>query len=494
MVLCLLLFSCAKDKGNYDLKTINEIEIDSLNGGKEIEILTNEVLKLSPGVKQQNVKDGTYTYRWFMYGDNYTAGIELSDKKDLEVKITQPIGGYTLRYVVTDKATGISAAQQIHLTITSKYASGLLVLDEKTGAGDISHISLTGEIYRNLYSTANNGNHITTPNSKLVGFYYEQGEDIQKPISVFIAPPGKNTVEIDPESYKEIGPFARLMVSPPSGAVQLSDIAGMASGNPIFAIVNGKLQFGGGDDSAPSFQGALLGDYELAPYIISTTTGGREIINAQTYLITYDQKNGRFLWFSGFNVGLFNTYSTDMTNPGAFNPNVIKKQCVFACYSNQYAYYNWLMKDESGKMYFYQMFPVATQKAAAAYSEIPFSPEMSQATLFAGSTKLPQIYYVAGNRIFLYDYKANTSRLIYTFSGGEQITDMQFAVSRVPDYDTEYRVIRTLDKIYIATYNGTEGKVNEFDVSATGAFTGGAPVKTYSGFGKITSMFYKEKR
>ncbi|MDR6784319.1 hypothetical protein ABIE26_002292 [Pedobacter africanus] len=490
-VLCLILLSCSKDKGNYELKPINELTIDSLNGGKEIEILSNEVLKLSPGIKQGNVKEGAYKYRWFMYGDNYTPAVELSDKKDLDVKITAPTGGYTLRYVVTDAATGISAFQQIHMTITSKYASGLLVLDEQAAGGDITHITLNGTIYKNLYSNANNGSHISTPASKLVGFYYERGEDIQKPISIFISSPGKNTVEIDPESYKEIGPFSRLLVTPPASPVQLSDIAGMASGDPIFAIVNGKLQFGTGGDVAPSFQGALLGDYELAPYIISTTSGGREYIPAQTYLITYDQKNGRFLWFAGFNVGLFNTYSTDMTSPGAFDPNKVKKQCVFACYSNQYAYYNWLMKDEAGKMYFYQLFPIATQKAAAAYTEINSSPEMSQATIFAGSTKLPHIYYVAGNRILLYDYKANTSRLVYTFGANEQVTDMQFAVSRVPEYETEYRVIRTLDKIYIATYNGAEGKVNEFDVSATGALS---PAKTYAGFGKITNMFYKEKR
>nr|WP_121269298.1 PKD-like family lipoprotein [Pedobacter schmidteae] len=490
---CLILFGCSKDKGNYDLKPINELTVDSLNGGQEIEILSNETLKLSPAIKQENVSAGTYKYRWFMYGDNYTPAIELSDKKDLNVQITAPIGGYTLRYVVTDVTTGISAFQEIHMTITSKYASGLVVLDEKVNGGDVSHIALNGTIYKNLYSEANNGNHITTPASKLVGFYYDRGEDIQKPIWIFISSPGKPTIEIDPESYKEVGPFSRMLITPPAEPAQLSDIASMVNGDPIFSIVNGKLQFGTGGDSSPSFQGALLGDYELAPYIISTTAGGGNI-QARTYLITYDQKNGRFLSFSGFNVGLFNTYSTDMTNPGAFDPNKVKKQCVFACYSNQYSYYNWLMKDQTGKMYFYQMYPVATQKAAAAYSEITATPEMSQATIFAGSTKLPHIYYVADNRVFLYDYKANNARLIYTFGAGEQITDMKFAVSRVPEYQTGYQCIRTLDKIYIATYNGTEGKVNEFDVSATGAFTDNAPVKTYSGFGKITSMFYKEKR
>jgi len=491
-VACLILFGCTKDKGNYDLKPIHEIVIDPLNDGKEIEILSGDILKLSPGVKQENVTNGTYKYRWYMFGDNYTAAIELSDKKDLDVKITAPIGGYTLMYVVTDAATGITSTQQRHITITSKYSSGLLILDEKASGGDISHISLNGDIYKNLYSAANGGNHITTPSSKFVGFFYRRGLDIQKPISIFISSPGKNTVEIDPENYKEIGPFSNLLAAPPQAPVQLSDITGMSSGDPVYAIVNGKLQFSTGGTSSPLFQGALLGDYELAPYIITTTSWGRENIPSQTYLITYDQKNGRFLWFAGFNVGLFNSYSTDMTNPGAFDPNNIKKQCVYSCYSNQYAYYNWLMKDASGKMYFYQMFPISTQKAASVYLEITSAPEMNQATIFAGSTKLPQIYYVADNRIYLYDYKANSSRLIYTFGTGEKITDMQFAVGRVPAYETEYRVLRTLDKIYIATYNGTEGKVQEFDVSATGDL--GSPVKTYTGFGKITSMFYKEKR
>ncbi|WP_316792191.1 PKD-like family lipoprotein [Pedobacter frigoris] len=491
-VICLTLSSCTKDKGNYDLKPINEIIVDPLNDGKEIEILSGDVLKLTPAVKQENVTNGTFKYRWYMYGDNYTPAIELSDKKDLDIKITAPIGGYTLMYVVTDAATGITSTQQRHMTITSKYSSGLLVLDEKAAGGDISHISLNGEIFKNLYSEANGGSHITTPASKLVGFFYKRGLDIQKPVSIFISSPGKSTVELDPETYKEIGPFSNLLATPPQGAVQLSDITGMSSGDPVYAIVNGKLQFSTGGTSTPLFQGALLGDYELAPYIITTTNGGRQNIPSQTYLITYDQKNGRFLWFAGFNVGSFNTYSTDMTNQGAFDPNNIKKQCVYGYYSNQYAYYNWMMKDAAGKMYFYQMFPISTQKAATLYQEIKSAPEMNQATIFAGSTKLPQIYYVADNRVYLYDYTADVSRLVYTFAAGEQITDVKFAVGRVPAYETEYRVQRTLDKIYIATYNGTEGKIKEFDVAPTGDL--GSPVKTYGGFGKITSMFYKEKR
>jgi hypothetical protein len=489
----LLTAGCMKDKGNYDLKPINEIEVDALSTATNIDVLQEDTLRISPAVKQDNVGNGTYTYRWYMFSDAFGPIIELSDKKELKIAVKAPLGGYTLMYVVKDASTGITSTRQTHLTIISKFGSGIVVLEEKAQGGDISHIGLDGKIYRSLYSTANQGSYIPKPIGELVGFYHKQGEQIQKPYNLFISAPGRSTVQLEPENYVQSGPFSTMLVSPPPAPVQLSAIQGYWSGNSIFATVNGKIHFGARESSVPLFEGVLIGDYEAAPFIITSTSAGRQNTpTITTNYICYDQKNRRFLWYSGFAIGQLNTYSTDMSSQGAFDPNKVNKTCVFACYSNEYAYYNWLMKDDAGKMYFYQIYPISTQKAATAYAEIPASAGMSDASIFAGSTELPHIYYTSGNNLMLYDYKSYTSKLAYTPAAGEQITDIKFSVSRVADFSTFYRIIRTTGKIYVSTYNGTEGKVLEFDIAPTGAL--GSPVKTYGGFGKITSMFYKEKR
>lgn len=490
---CILFAGCMKDKGNYDLKPINEIEVGALSTTDNIDILLDDTLRISPAVKQNNVASGNFTYSWYMFSDAYGPRIDLSNQKNLKVVIKAPLGGYTLMYVVTDANTGISTTVQTHITIVSKFGSGIVILEEKAQGGDISHIGLDGQIYRSLYIGANQGNYIPKPIGELVGFYYKNGEQIQKPYNLFISAPGRSTVQLDAENYQQSGLFSTMLASAPPAPVQLSAIQGYWSGNSIFAAVNGKIHFGAQAVTIPLFEGVLLGDYEVAPFIITSTSAGRQNTPAiTTNFICYDQKNKRFLWFTGFATGQLSTYSTDMSSPGAFDPNKVNKTCVFACYSNEYAYYNWLMKDDAGKMYFYQIYPISTQKAAAAYAEIPASAAMGNATMFAGSTELPHIYYVSGNSIMLYDYKSNTAKLVYTPSTGEQITDMKFSVSRVAEFNTFYRILRTTGKIYVSTYNGTEGKVLEFDIAATGAL--GSPVKTYSGFGKITSMFYKEKR
>ncbi|WP_169306890.1 PKD-like family lipoprotein [Pedobacter polaris] len=482
-----------KDKGNYDLKIINEIEVGALSTTANIDILLNDTLRITPTVTQNNVTNGKYTYSWYIFSDAFGPKIELSDKKDLKVAINAPLGGYTLMYVVKDINTNITSTVQTHLNIISRFGSGIVVLEEKAQGGDISHIGLDGQIYRNLYTTGNQGNYIPKPIGELVGFYHKRGEQIQKPYNLFISAPERSTIQLDAENYQQAGLFSAMLAIPPAAPVHLSAIQGYWSGNSIFAAVNGKIHFGTQDVAVPLFEGSLIGDYEVAPFIITATSAGRQNTPAiTTNFICYDQKNRRFLWFSGFATGQLNTYATDMSSPGAFNPNNVGKTCVYACYSNEYAYYNWLMKDDAGKMYFYQIYPISTQKAAAAYAEIPASAGMNNAAIFAGSTELPHIYYVSGNNIMLYDYKSNTAKLVYTPSAGEQITDLKFSVSRVAEFNTFYRIIRTTGKIYIATYNGTEGKVQEFDVSATGDL--GSPVKKYGGFGKITSMFYKEKR
>lgn len=488
-----LFTGCMKDKGNYDLKTINEIEISPLSQN-DIDVFVNDTLKITPTISQAKTSNGTYSYLWYAYRtDIPSSKILLSTEKELQLTIKIPLGIYRLAFVVTDINTGITSKQQSKMTVASRFSSGIVVLEEKSQGGEISHIGIDGSIYRNLYTSSNEGNYIPKPAGELVGFYYKGGAQVQKPISIFVSASDRSTIELDPETYREIGPFSRFLAAAPSAPVKLSALQCYWNSTPMFALVNGKVQYGASDAPTPLFQGALLGDYEIAPFLITTTTGNKANTPTITCsLVCYDQKNGRFLWFTGAGVSQIGTYSTDRNNPGAFDPNNVKKKCVFGGYSNEYAYYNWLMKDDAGKMYFYQIYPISTQKAATAYAEIPASAEMKDATIFASSTELPHIYYASENKIMRYDYKSNTAITVYTFSSGEQITDIKFSVTRVANAASLFRSISTTGKIYVATYNGNEGKVSEFNTGATGTLE--SPVKTYNGFGKITSMFYKEKR
>ncbi|AOM78008.1 PKD-like family lipoprotein [Pedobacter steynii] len=493
IILAALFASCAKDKGNYDLRPINEIAVTGLDTSKTYEVLLNDTLRINTDIKQENVQNGKYKYRWYVYSDNYDPAVELSAEKNLNKSIQVPIGNYTLVFTATDENTGIGTTKTARLMVNSRFSSGILVLEEKAQGGDISQIAFNGTIYRNLFSSANGGQFIPKPIGQLDGFYFDGGLAVQKPINIFLTSDSRNPIELNPETYQINKPFSEFMAIPPSGNIRLQTIQQSSRSNSIYAIVNGKMQFGFPTEETPIFEGALLGDYELAPFIITSTDGGRRVtVPVETSLISYDQKNGRFLWYSGYAIGEYNTYSKDMSAPGAFDPNNVKKKCFYAGYSNDYLYYNWLMKDDTGELYFYQLYPIATQKAAADYKVITDAPEMKTASIFAGSTQLPNIYFASQNKIYSYDYKSNRTRLIHSFPASEQITDMKFAVSRISEYENFYMALRTLDKIYIATYNGIEGKVNEFDVSGTGSL--GTATKVYGGFGRITSMFYKEKR
>lgn len=487
--------SCMKDKGNYTLSPINEIEISELSASQNIDLFVNDHLKLSPIIKQSNVTTENYSYLWYVFNNNATAGgrIDLSDKKDLDIVIRIPLGGYTLVFVVKDLTTGITTTKQINLNVVSRFSSGLVVLEEKAQGGDLSHIGFDGSIYRNLYTSANDGNYIPTPVGTLVGYFHRGGAQIQKPIYLYLSAPGKNTIELDPETYKTFGLFSKNIANGSNSLSELATLQCYYNATSIFAVVNKKILYGTSGGPIPIFEGELLGDYEVAPFIVTSTAGNRtHSPTITTNFVCYDDKNGRFLWFTAYGVSQLNTYSTDRSAPGAFDPNNVKKKCVFGGYSNHYAYFNWLMKDDADKMYYYQIYPISTQKAATAYAEIPVSAEMKDGTHFASSTELPHIYYVSGNKVMVYDYKANTAKVVYVPVGGEQITDLKLSLSMGSTTANLMRMITTTGKLYLATHNGTEGKVHEFGIAATGGL--GEPVKTYAGFGKITSMFYKEKK
>lgn len=488
----LLWSSCAKDKGNYDLTDINEIVIDNLITNDRIEVYFGESIAFTPVIQQANVKDAEYEYRWYMISRLSTVTYELSKERNLTYTITVPVGDYSLIYVVRDVKTGISTSLVTPVTVMSQFGNGLVLFEEGAQGGDISQIMLDGTVYRNLYSKANNGEHIPKPLGNMKGFYFTKAQIGQKSIYLFLTAEGQNSYELDSENYTKgpnISSFVTFTYPKP---LDIQAISMDGSNDANYIIADGQAVFSFINNSVPRWTGMLIGDYYLAPFIIHGTHEQNTSVSNRTYFIGYDQKYGRFLWYSGFNVGALNSYSTAAVAGSAFDPNHVNKTCVYAGYSNRLAYSNWLMKDEQGAMYFYQIYPVRTQRAGATYKEIPYSAEMGAATLFQGSTNLPHIYFATKNEIYLYDYESNSIRLMYSFPVNEEITALQFSVINRPASATRNQVVVTKDELYVATYNGTAGKVYEFNVPPTGLLS--SAIRSFEGFGKIKNVFYKTKQ
>ena len=103
------------------------------------------------------------------------------------------------------------------------------------------------------------------------------------------------------------------------------------------------------------------------------------------------------------------------------------------------------------------------------------SPEIGSATNFATSSILKQLYYTAGNNVYLYDMLAKSARLIYTFPTGYAIKDIEMKRS-------------TSKQLVIGVNNGSAGEVYYFDINAQGEFNKGTYTKKFTGFGEIMQI------
>ncbi len=128
IVLITFLFSgCYEDKGKYDYKELNEIEIENLEWGYNLNegdsIALSPVLKFSGDSLPDNVLD----FKW-----KENQGDILSNQKDFTFKANKT-GEFTVYLEVYNKLSRLSYFKEITFRVSSKYKKGWMILSEKDG-------------------------------------------------------------------------------------------------------------------------------------------------------------------------------------------------------------------------------------------------------------------------------------------------------------------------------------------------------------------------
>ncbi|HVI48451.1 MAG TPA: PKD-like family lipoprotein [Chitinophaga sp.] len=468
-VISLLSSGCYKDKGNYRYKNINEITIKGLD--TVIQLLQGDSLQLSPDDIQGLLPGGTYTYHWRFGPVDAPAiadtGKEIASGKVLKTVLTQSPGTYTLEFFVRDETTGITSSWAINIVIYSKYR-GLYLLETGSKGGDISFINLKDSSYHAQYTAFNGGALLQFPLRSLSGSYFEDNNKRQQYLFVFA---GSDPVELYSEQPLKMGNLSKLFTPLPK---DYAPVYFAATKQNAFCISNGLLYSSNNSVDATTlrFSSPYSGDYFLAPFLaIATNSGG-------ALLTCYDEKNGRFL-YAPFMRGELHAYSFD--DGGAFNLDSIHQHCIFASSSSDDNSI-WIMKDGTGNLYSYLIHSGATDASVVAgYNRIDpaKAPGLGTDSIMAASTSQPYLYYAAGNQLYMYDYTTNTAIPVYTFDIRETITAVMF--SKAND-------VHNGDLLYAATYNGDKGKVYVFSADKD---AGNIPVKSFDGFGRVISLFFK---
>ncbi|MGO4290299.1 PKD-like family lipoprotein [Chitinophaga sp. RAB17] len=469
-VIILLLAGCYKDKGNYTYTPIAEMTISGLPD--TVNAILLDTLRLQPVITQPGGSNDRYNYEWFVVDYKANTRTSVAATLSLKMPVVAGIGSYPLVFRVTDKNTGISSTKQVTMIVKSLLSNGALLLEEGPQGGDLSQVTPEYKVYRHLYSQVNQGAMLSLPLKGIMGSYNDNNRYQQQVIFVNA---GADPVMLDVQTYVKKGGVSQQFQQAP----QLLAPGYYNCSNDAYVVNNGKIYgMQGATDNPIKFVAPMAGDYKVAPYLYP-------LYSWFAAFATYDEKNGQFAY--GADAGGTLLYYPPANGSGAFDLNNVKKQFVYAARTtNEYTL--WLMKDSNGKLYVYIVNPDSNTAAAAVqYVEVNNAPGMQSSGTFTVSTRVPQLYYGAANQLYLYDYKANSARSLYSMPANESITALQL----LPDKTDNEWTYTTQNKLLAITWNGTESKLYYFDIEDTGELNGGKPVKMVDGFGKIVSLFYK---
>lgn len=479
--------SCFDNNDDVDYNSsYNKVTLsDPLAGDVEMVVDQFSVLNLTPTISQSHITGESnlefkWTFRQFDEPRNPGDIYDLAETRNLSEEISAAVGKHRIVYSVTDKTTNVTTFLYYQIRVIGVLTEGWTLLEETPQGGDISMVLPTGTVYHNVYSTRN-GSYMDTPRSlAFINF------NTYKRLLALTATQG---IECSLDDFSKVSEFESWFISstaPTGSNVNPRIIRGITS-SWIGMINNDKfhVRIAGGFPEPYGYGGYLTApidadgysrDYRLAPFLLRTSS-----TYSGPLQIMYDNLHKRFMY--GFNSGLIPSLGHYPYSPGEdeWNPSNVGMTMRHMDESRVAYQHNAVLQDDAGDLYLLVCDGTAVVTAA---NRFPKTKTLLPATLKGftvamSSKSLDHMYFVVGNKIYRYDIPAEQLYEEYTFAANENPTVIK---------STSTGGSETL---YIATYNGSEGKLYAFDMLATGAMPS-SHTKVDGGFSKIVDLVYKQ--
>jgi hypothetical protein len=502
----ILISGCYVDKGNYNYRDINEIIIDVTGIPTEYNVSQFDELDISPVIKfsKTTIPDENLEFKWTIYNTNYANTISevISTEKVFHNVITQlsSTSSYALVLDIKDKITGIAAQQTFTVWVNSKIISGWLVAHTKDGKSDLDYIATPNAVptitetrrFRNVYSLINgekmNGvvtfvagarKNNTVINSVYIGTENEIYKVKGKTFELELLSSGMFTLApevIKPQRYEIGGTYANYQFLLNNG--QVHSIANQLAWEVSFSYA-----------LPPNATTLNTTTVDLEPYLYipetfpSTTKFGG---------VFYDKLGKRFV--------IVPYVTTPTTTLSRFNDqvgavfdvnNIGKDMLYFEKGYNNYGYAVFKNSGDAGRWLYVADFnkAMSSNMAVAMYNMSSLT-DITNAKFYSTGNRGQVLLYATTRDIYTYDYiGSNTSAKINDpFPSNEEITCMKIYKPGTSNSlgDANGAIL------YVATWNGTEGKLYEFSMNeANGYLRNKTALNIFTGFGKITDMNYK---
>ena len=533
------LTACYEDKGNYDYTELNEISVVSPAAGTYFTINRYDTLHIEPQLAftQGTMDDSQLDFLWEMYLDDWAnteaKAVVLGRERNLNAMVSRPQSttDYALVLTVTEKQTGAAYRTKYRVAIQPSVLSGLMVLQDDQGRCRLDYLASTyaepsfveNRHIKDVYAANNDGASLLgTPRG--VSYSLVEKSSYEPQVKNLYLWTDRQVARISTSDFSlEHLDNDLFMVAPEKidvtnvdRSARYSYVTIMLNGGQVHALnQQATLSFGYQFSRPLKPNSSLEGDLRFAPFVYEPDLFGSE---AGYTAILYDQIGKRFVKVaSSLDVEpvLFAFNQQEEANiTSLFDVNNIGMDMVWM--GKNYGSIACAVFTDGVKRYLYRMrFNVASTTTDSesgeqiinpmvyrqAYGKDDFSAatEGDQARFFeCGRFAANTFMYASSRNIYTYDFSAKRAILLNDpFPEGEEITAIR--IYNVEYYTANLQAVSgTL--LYVATWDGKEGRVYEFPINRTTLRLNNrdnadgnlkAPYNVFGGFAKVVDMCVK---
>lgn len=529
-LIVVLVHACYEDKGNYSYNELNNISVDTTGVQTYFVRSQFDTLTISPRLSfsLQNIPENKLDYTWVMYSDKFvnesSTADTLSREKNLNVVLSQTPqnDNYAVVLYIRNNENGAVYQAKYSVAILASVVSGWMVMHTTDGMSDLDYIATPNAVptltatrrMRNVYSTMNGKKIMGNPtfvsairvNNSVIDYVYV-GTDKQ---FLLLKATDFSLYHSDYELFKT-KPESILpqYVGHGDGIHYLTVLI---NNNQIQNINNQASQKWDVTFSKPLVPGSTLsGKVAVSPYVYFADNASAFVNQA---CALYDTIGKRFIKvpFSFWEEAPLMPFPAQVAT-AKFDVNNIGKDLIYMAKGyNGDAFA--VFKNGSGKLLYRMRFNTLAyvnndetkpndelNNLAVALYDMSTLPESDAAKYYACGTRGSYFFYATERNIYAYSYAGSKQAVLVNdpFPANEVITDIKL-YNPGNDFIPLRSVTGTL--MYVATWNGTEGKVYEFALNtSSGAFNNKteingvvnkkAPLNIFTGFGRITGMCAK---
>ncbi|MNJ91543.1 hypothetical protein D3C87_91950 [compost metagenome] len=500
VIILMILFAlgaCKKDLGNYSYNEINELT-EIIGIPDEVSAVYEKPILIKPEAKfslDPSFDEANYTYEWYYRGPNGLGGNKLfylSSERNLDLVMKVVAGTYTAYYSITDKKSGVKYQKSFTLKVVNEINEGWMLMCDVNNKARVDMLSLNAagnfDVVRDLLATTNS--ELTLDGKPAMIYTYSTGLLIgpdKISYGIYLGT-DKGTTKVEPNTFKWTNTMRlsyEMYGAVPDG-FYAQVIKQRSSWNSYLIGNNQSLYYYERTQniyySAPvSYVTAEQKEFKVAPFV-----AGDHAIVANAHAVFYDITNKRFVKHAG-------SAATCTPIP---EPAVDKKLFSFST-GMDLAYMKWVSFN-GGEVFAILKDPNSSKKYLARfksldntqnyYSEI-VGADFDKAEHYEVSPELGYIFYNVGSKVYEYDMILKSSKLMLDLAP-KKISLLTFHEFK---FTSKYK---DSNKLMVASYDEAlpEGENASLSVYTVPAVNGDLVLdKSYSGFGKVQSLTYRER-